>query len=492
MRKITKTAWLKSGLITALGVTTALTGSVAANAETLKEALAAAYLSNPQLEAQRAALRATDEDVRRAKANYFPRVSTNLSGSEGENRNNLRTAFGPNPDFDPNLPVSDNNPEQIPIGQENNPDAIFTPTDSRNFDVTVDQNIFRGFRTHNEIQQAKSSVFAGRAQLTLVEQTVLLDGVTAYMDVVRDEAVTELNLNNVQVLERQLQASRDRFRVGEITRTDVAQSEARLEGARAQLLSAQATLAASRATFERVVGRAPATLQNPEDSPALPQDIEGAIELGRVEAPQILQARHNEQAAKEGIDVAKGQLLPTVTARYQYRDGQGTQFFGSFQNVADNNSQTVSVQVSIPLYSGGANYSDIRRAKQVRSQRMLQIQQAERETQERVLTAWNQYKAAQAQILSRQAAVRANEIALDGVRQEAQVGSRTTLDVLDAEQELLDSRVNLVRAERDETVASYTLLSSMGQLTAQKLGLGVELYDPNENYKKVRTQIIGW
>ncbi len=467
---------VKGSVLAAMTATTALSTSMAANAETLKEALAAAYESNPQLDAQRAALRVTDEGVRRAKANYFPTITGNYNRREAEQRTFVVDQDGQ------------------PIDRAGNPIAIppFVGNDNENYSLTADQNVFRGLRTHNEIQQAKANVSAGRAQLIQVEQTVLLDGVTAYMDVLRDESVRELNENNVQVLDRQLQASRDRFRVGEITRTDVAQSEARLEGAKAQLSTSEAQLAASRATYERVIGRAPASLEHSGGEISLPPSLEDAVELAVQESPAVDQARHAEYAARKGIHVAEGQLAPTVTLRAQISENIGTTFVGEIPVDLDNVSRAVTLNVSVPLYAGGANYSDIRRAKQLRSQRMLEIRQAERETQERVLTAWNQYRAAQAQILSRQAAVDANEIALDGVRQEAQVGSRTTLDVLDAEQELLDSRVNLVRAQRDETVAAYTLLSAMGQLTARKLGLGVTLYNPDDNYKRVRTKIIGW
>lgn len=470
---------LKIGLLGALSVSTALCGMVGVSAETLEEALAAAYSTNPQLEAQRAALRATDENVRRAKSNYLPQATANFSKTESEQRN---LAFR-----DGQQILTGNDGEPLPQSS-----FEFQERPQEFYNFTVNQNLFRGLRTHNEIEQAKAQVSAGRSQLDQVEQQVLLTAVTAYMDVVRDTAVTQLNENNVQVLERQLQASRDRFRVGEITRTDVAQSEARLEGARALLQSSQAQLAASRATYERVVGRTPAGLENEPTRAALPASLQDAIELAIEQSPDVDLARHNERAAQKGIHVAEGALAPTVSLQGQISHFEGRNFFGTIQQDNQSDTRSIVLNVSMPLYLGGSNYSDIRRAKQVRSQRILQIRQAERVVHESVLTAWNQHKAAEAQILSRAAAVRANEIALDGVRQEAQVGSRTTLDVLDAEQELLDSRVNLVTAQRDEIVAAYSLLSSMGQLTARKLSLGVELYNPDQHYKSVKNKLIGW
>ena len=464
----------------------AMTSVAPVSAETLKEALAAAYMSNPQLDAQRAALRATDETVRQAKSAYMPRIDANFDQTFGQAQ-----VYQVDDELGPFI-----------IGDEDNDgDGRNDPILGRGdyFDIprgnqtlTVQQNVFRGFRTHNEIQQAKSNVFAGRAQLKDIEQQVLLQAAQAYMDVYRDEATRELNENNVRVLERQLEASRDRFRVGEITRTDVAQSEARLEVAKAQLLQSEAALEASRATFQQVVGRTPAGTETPDELSGLPANLDDAVELALTNDPGVQQARELERAASKGVDVAKGTLLPTVTVQGRLNRNEGTNAFGTliFSNIQ--NARTVSVNVAVPIWQGGQNHSEIRRQKQIRSQRMLEIRNAENIARAELLTAWNNYRAAQGQITSQNAAVRANEIALDGVRQEANVGSRTTLDVLDAEQELLQSRVNLVGARRDRVVAGYQLLSALGQLTARDQGLGVELYDPEENYDKNKNRFIGW
>lgn len=456
---------MKLGIKAVLAVTTVLAGTSVASAETLKEALAAAYLSNPQLMAQRAALRATDEGVAAANAGFLPQL--NGTGS-----------------FDRGARVID---DQSPGGGENVQDI-----NSDAYVLTLNQNIFRGFQDRATRKQRLREIDAGRAQLANVEQQVLLEAVTAYMNVLRDEAVVELNKNNVQVLERQLQASRDRFRVGEVTRTDVAQSEARLEGSKSTLLSSEATLAASRAQYQRVVGRPPSSLETPTQKPDLPLTMDEAIEIAVVESPNVEVARHNEDAARHSVNAAKGSLLPSVDLRYQYTHAEQIQNFGtlSFPIIADINS--VNVSVSVPIFNGGLRHSNVRRAKQLRSQRMMEIHQAERVAQEQALVAWDNYRAAQGQILSNEAQVRANEIALEGVRQEAYVGSRTTLDVLNAEQELLNARVSLVRAQRDESVAAYSLVSAVGRLTARKIGLGVDLYNERAYTEKVDGKFIGF
>jgi TolC family type I secretion outer membrane protein len=303
---------------------------------------------------------------------------------------------------------------------------------------------------------------------------------------VRDEATRQLRLNNIQVLERQLQASQDRFRVGEVTRTDVAQSEARLENAKSALMTAEAALAASRANYQRVVGMAPGTLKTPDSMPELPANLDEAIELAMEMSPGVKAAKHNEEAAKYGVRSAKGALMPTVGVQASWTDRTSSGFSVEANTSFNSPSEvkSIGVQVSVPLYAGGARYSAIRRAKQLHSQSRLNILQAERVAQEEVFVAWDNYRAAVGRITSTEASVRANEIALEGVKQEAYVGSRTTLEVLNAEQELLNARVSLVSAKRDEVVAAYNLVSSVGRLTAKGLGLGIDVYDETEYYRK--------
>lgn len=458
---------MKKGFVSLAAIAAVIGGTYTVSAEDLKEALAAAYEGNPQLMAQRAALRATDENVPRAKAGFLPTVEGRGSKTWRESRS------APEADFDA---------------------SSFENADSESLSLTVTQSLFRGFQDRNALNAAKYQVKAGRAQLTSVEQQVLLDAISAYMNVVRDDAVVGLNQNQVQVLERQLQASRDRFRVGEITRTDVAQSEARLEGAKSQLMAAEARQAGSRAQYRRVIGRTPATLVEDQTLPELPATLDAALEIAMEESPGVVAARFNERAANSTVHQRYGALSPTVGAQAEMRQDIRASFSPSANEFFNNKSRAKSIglQVTVPLYAGGARHSDIRAAKQVRSQRMVEIQQAERVAQENTFVAWDNLRAARGQIASNEAQVRANEIALEGVRQEAAVGSRTTLDVLNAEQELLSARSNLIAAKRDEVVAAYSLLSAVGRLTAQDLGLGVTVYNPEDHYDDVKNQFLGW
>ena len=447
-------------LARALLVTTAVATAMGtgAQADTLTDALVQAYGTNPTLGAQRANLRATDEGVPQALSGWRP--SLTAQGSYGLTNNRTETNGG--------------------VTQDNTLHPL-TGT------VTLNQNIYAGGQTVNSTEQAKATVQAGRATLSSVEQSVLLAAVQAYMNVIRDNGVVELNRNNVQVLKRELDATRDRFDVGELTRTDVSQAEARLSLARTNLINAEAQLTASRAAYERVVGQAPGTLEEPDRPSDLPQSEKAAQDVARAQHPDIVAARKAEEASRSAIRVAKGALLPSldVQAQYQYARDPGN-------SIHDTEESAVLGVLTIPLYQTGSEYSAVRQAKQVNSQRRMEIAVAMRAVDEAVRNAWEQLRASQSAVLSTTEQVKANKIALDGVRQEAQVGSRTTLDVLNAEQELLNSRVTLVSAERDRSVAEYGLLAAMGQLTARKLALPVKYYDPQKNYDEVRSKWIGF
>jgi outer membrane protein len=447
--------WLMSG-VAALAV-----AGQPASAETLKEALAAAYTGNPELAAQRAAQRAQDEDVSSALAGYRPTVagSADLTYSDINNKS-------PGQDY-----------------------GSF----SRQFGAQVTQPLFRGFRTQNQVKAAEASVRAGRENLRSVEIGVMLDTVSAYMNVVRDQAVLGLQQNQVQVLDRQLKATQDRFKVGELTRTDTAQSQARLSAARTQVIGAQGTLTASREAYRRVVGRAPEMLDQPPALAALPASVDEAIEIALKESPVSQSARAIEEAAKYSIDIAKGALWPTLNADAGLTRSDQDVPIGGGRTADDGRTiASIGTRLTIPLFQSGAEYSAIRRAQQQRSQRMLQIAAAERQVTESVRNAWEQVQTARSSIASTQDAVKANEIALEGVKQEQQVGSRTILDVLDAEQELLNTRVSLVQAQRNEYVASFALLAAMGRATAENLQLGVDLYNPDTNYQAVRNRMFGF
>lgn len=421
-------------------------GASGANAESLDEALVAAYSSNPTLMAERAGLKAAGESIWQARAGWMPTVT--LQGSMGTQETTNKTT------------------------------DVVTKADPVSGAAVVTQSIFRGGATYYGTKAAKAQTRAAEANLRSVEQQVLLDAVTAYYDVLRDISVVELSGNNVQVLERQLQAAQDRFRVGEITRTDVAQAEARLSGSRSRLTRSEATLIASRSAYERVVGHMPVNMGEIGNLPeiaVLPKSEEEAINTALQFNPLLQAVRDVEEASREGAKATRGSLLPQVSVQGSYSYGEDQQGFDIEREVT-----AVTAQVTIPLYQGGAAWSRLRQAKQVNSQNRIQIAETQRRVKEGVINAWEGLRSTQATIISSQQQVRANEIAFDGVQQEAQVGSRTTLDVLDAEQELLDARVTLVGARRNEMVAAYALLSAVGKLSVSELGLNVASESPKQ------------
>ena len=458
-------------LLAALAGTVSLTVAHApANADTLWDAMIAAYNGNPTLRAQRAQLRATDENAAQARA--AGRFNVNASG-------NYQWALQQSEA--PGIAAEDTQ-----FGFATPPTDNTLETGTYTGSVTVEQPIFQGFRTWNSIRAADAQVRAGRATLVEVEQNVLLAAVTAYMDVMRDLEVVTLGENNVQVLERQLQAARDRFEVGEITRTDVAQAEARLSGAQANLITNRAALEASRAAYARTIGTSPGTLEAAPALPALPVTLDEAYGFALDSNPTLVAAREAEVASRRDVSVQKGALLPSLSARLNYTYSEEPLLRDSI-----NEGRTATAQLTVPLYQGGATYSRIRQAKENNSADRIRIVETRRQVDEAVTNGWEALQSARARIEAAEQQVRANEIAYEGVEQEAQVGSRTTLDVLDAEQELLDSRVALVRSQRDEYVAAYQLLSAVGGLTAETLGLNVAAYDPEQNYRRVKRKYFG-
>ena len=354
--------------------------------------------------------------------------------------------------------------------------------------LDVEQPLYRGGRTVNGVAQAEAEVQAQRARLKSVEQQVLLSAVRAYMDVWRDEAVLQLNINNEKVLTRQLEATRDRFDVGELTRTDVAQSESRLSRATAERIGAEGDLTASEAVYQEVIGQPPdlVGLEPPASLPSLPnaQDevVRGAIENN----PAVTGARFDENAAERQIAVSRGQLLPEAFLSGEARHSEN---FGSSDNETD--VARGLVEVTVPVYQQGLVSSQVRQSKQISVQRKREVEEAARSAERFAIDAWAGLETARAQSESFRAEVRSNEIALEGVRQENAVGARTILDILDAEQEFLDSQVSLVRARRDEIVASYALLAAIGRLTARDLELAVEAYNPDDDYLAVRNRWFG-
>ena len=440
----------------AVALCVALSPTAPSVAQSLDEALAQAYQNNPTLLAERARLRATDEGVAQALSNWRPTVS--LSGSYTRERVESDSGF-----------------------------TQGTTNRSPNFvGVTIQQNIFRGGRTIFSTQRAKSLVGADRARLSAAEQTVLLNTVQAYVDVVRNQAVVRLNLNNERVLRRQLEATRDRFRVGEVTRTDVAQAESRVARGLADRIDAQSRLVQSRATYKNVVGALPGTLRRPKVPDDIPASEKDAVSSARRDNFSVRQADLTEKAAKARVKEVIGELLPVITLSGEYDESRNT--IGSSST---SQSTSVTARLTMPLYQSGGVASRIREAKQVVAQRRNELNQAVRNAVEEGTRSWEALHTSRAQIRSFTAEVRAARIALEGTQQEALVGSRTVLDVLDAEQELLDARVNLVRAQRDEIVAAYRLRAAIGVLTAKKLALKTAPYDPLKNYDRVNDKWFG-
>lgn len=427
-----------------------------AQADQLSRALVEAYLGNPDLAAERAALQATDEEVPAALSGYRPQVfvSTGVEVTRGRQRVN-------------NVGTSD------------------TDNTSRNARLTVQQNLYDGGGTVASVSRAENLVRASRANLVAVEQSVLLDGVTAFATAWRDRAVLGEALNNEQRLLRQLQATRDRFDVGEVARTDVAQAEARLARAQADVEAAKANVASSDAFYRRVIGHAPGQLEQPDPLRRLPSSLTEAQALAETN-PDIIRSTFQMAAAKDDIDVAFATILPSLDV-----EASATYFKNPSTNIGRTNDVSLGLTLTIPLFQGGAEYARVRQNRQTFRQRRNQLESASRTVQQNVASSWDTLLSAKAQVPAFGAEVRANEIALEGVQQEALVGTRTVLDVLDAEQELFTSRVNLVRAQADEVTASFQLKSSVGQLNVRDLGLDVEPFDDKVYYRENRDRKAG-
>jgi outer membrane protein len=357
----------------------------------------------------------------------------------------------------------------------------------RGLGLTVDQTIFNSGKTQSQVGQAESQVLGQRELVRNTEQNVLLEGVTSYMNVLRDTAVLNLNQNNVEVLEEQLRQVRDRFQVGEVTRTDVAQAESRLQGSIATRAVAQADLKTSLARYRQAIGATPKKLAPAKPIEArLPKTLDLALKAALNEHPAIIAAQHNVDAAELAVKVSEADLYPTLglAGTVAHRYDQTTQ--GDVRT-----SASLVARLTVPIYEGGAVYSRTRQAKETAGQRRIDVDTQRDAVRSAVVTAWGQLEGAKAQIQAAQAQVQAAEVALNGVREEAKVGQRTTLDVLNAQQELLAARVSLVRAQRDRVVASYAVLSSSGRLSAQRLGLKVAIYNDRTHYGQVRDKLWG-
>lgn len=431
--------------------------------DTLREALVRAYNTNPSLTSERANLRATDEGVPIARSAGLPSVLAN--GGYTENVLSASNTF-----------VS--------------PDRQLTA----NANVTVP--LYKGGSVRNSVRAAETRVGAGRANLRAVESDTFTGVVAAYMDVIRDEATVRLNQQNVRALEVNLQATKDRFEVGDLTRTDVAQSEARLALARAQLQSAEARLIGSRETYIRVVGTPPGQLEAPPPLPNLPDDVTIAARVALESNPLLEAAQANRDAAGFDVRVAEASRLPQVNAvtsgnYFNYLGSLGSGTGAAVQQ--SGTSATIGLQLSVPLFQGGRPAAQVRQARARQSAAIEGVTGTERAVIQQTRSAFASWQAAQQVVRSAETAVAANRLALEGVRAENSVGSRTILDILNAEQELLNAQVQLVTARRDAYVAGFALLAAMGKAEARDLGLeGGPLYDPVANYDRYRRSWSDW
>jgi len=438
-------------------------GGASVSAETLESALARAYTNSPLINGTRAGLRATDENVPRALAGYRPTISATADVGRSWSQTSL-------------------------LGQTTN-----RANTSAGIGLQLDQNIYDGNRTANSVRQAETQVLGARYQLDATVQQTMFEAAQVYMNVLRDTAILNLQRNNVEVLDEQLRQTQDRFEVGEVTRTDVAQSEATLAASRSQVSLAEANLRASIAQYRRIIGVQPRQLgAGRAPDRMLPSNLDAAVAIALEENPSVSVARFNADAAELQVKIAEGALLPTlgVSASVNHRydsNPPGAGLGGSSQST----SGQVVARLTVPIYQGGGASATVRQAKELATQRRFEVEQARDQVRFAVVAAWGSLEAARAQITAAQVQVEAAETALTGVREEARVGQRTTLDVLNAQQQLLNARVNLITAQRDRVVQSYAVVQAMGRLTPQRLALNAPIYDPQVHYDQVRGLLWG-
>jgi outer membrane protein len=452
---------MRVGLLAAAALGALVVGGSADAAATLRDALVKTYQTNPTITAQRAQLRSLDEGVAIARAQGRPQ----LSGTVGVNQDVYNS---------------------VGVGGH-----TFTAG------ANVSYPLFSGGAVRNGIRAANRRVDAGRAFLRAVEGDIFTEAVAAYMDVIRDRSIVALNRNQVRVLDTNLQASRDRFEVGDLTRTDVAQSEARLALSRSALATAEGRLESSEENYRRVIGELPVELEPPPPLPPLPATPEQAVDIALANNPDLIAVNYQIRAAGLDVSVARAARLPTVSAiggsTYNNFLGTADDQFGGTGNANSRTVASAGVQARVPLYQGGLVGARVRQAQSLQGQLIEQGIATERSVVAQTRAAFASYQAALEAIESNQIAVNANTLALEGTRAEQSVGTRNVLDVLNAEQELLNSQVLLVTARRDAYVAGFALLNAMGQAEADDLNLDAgPLYDPTANYRSVTRRWSDW
>ena len=456
--------------IISIGVGLIAAAPCRASAETIESALARAYENNPQLNAQRAVVRQADEGVAQALSGYRPSISANAS--VGKEHSLLQETFPPLPG--------------TPLTQSETA-TVKGPTTPRSAGATASQTLFNGEMTANKVRSAESDVNAARETLRLMEQTVLLAAATAYMDVLRDTANLEVQRSNFSVLQRMFNDTHMRFEVGQITDTDVSQAEAQLAAGEASVAAAESTLVTTRANYRRIIGVDPTKLSPASTVEALsPSTLSAAVTVAATQNPSVTAALYGVDVAVLQVKIAEGALWPDLTAQASVERSWDT-------NIVTPKlfTQSATLNLSVPLYQGGGEYSAIRRSKEAVGQQRLTVDQIRDQVQAEVVGDWAQMRAARVQISAATRQGIAAEKALSGVRKEAMIGQRTTLDVLNSQQALVNARISLINAQHDGVVASYNLLSAVGRLSAQTLGLPVTAYDPSVHYHQVRDSWFG-
>ena len=448
--------------LTICAVSALLLNTVTASAENLSEALSLAYSNNPTLNAARAQLRASDENVPQALSGYRPTISATGSARR-----------------------SWVNSEYLSGHREN------TQSTTTSLGLQVQQILYRGNRTKNGVRQAEAAIRAARESLKSTEQTVLLDVASAYMDILQNQAILELRKQNVAFLQEQARSARDRFAVGETISTDVSQAEARLSGAISQVKVAEANLASSRANYQMLVGKKPGTLTAGYAVDKLfPKTLAGAVSKGLSDHPSVLASTYNVDVAQLAVKISEGELLPTISVtgtanRDWSNNNNGTNVSGA------TNSASITGNINIPIFQGGRVHSQVRQAKETLGQRRIELDLARDQVRSNIVSAWSILQATIPQITAAQAQVRASRLATSGVIEEQRVGQRTLLDVLNAQAELISARISLVQAQRERIVASFRVASAVGNLSAANLKLRVKRYDPTEHYNAVRDKWVG-
>lgn len=439
------------------------------SAQSLVDTLSLAYTNNPTLNVQRSRTRSTDEGVAIALSGYRPRVSLDASAFSSTTTARRTVTI-----TTPTGPVTQNV-------------TSTTTVRPRNIELSLVQPLFTGFQVPNQVKQSEAAVRAQREATRNTEQDVLLDAATAFMDVIRDTALVGLQETNVKFLTEQVRAARDRFNVGEGTRTDVAQAEARLQLAISQVNSARAQVNASRAVYRQVVGVEPKKLTGslPIEK-FIPKAIGAAIDVAQNKHPAILAGLHNVDVASFNVKVAEGELLPQANLQASVSRSVTPQTGTLWANNAQ-----IGVSVTVPLYQGGAEYARIRQAKEDLGTARIQLDVTRDQVRQAAVASFGQYEATGASVVAAKAQVDAARLALNGVIEEQRVGQRTTLDVLNAQAELIDAQVNQVTAERNRVVAAFTLVSALGRLDSDTLGLRAKRYDPVEHYDAVRDKWFG-